>query len=55
MDHPSILTTGKVCKDRSTIPFWFSELCNEEIVKDILSLDTSKICQSTDVPTRVIK
>ena len=31
------------------------ELCKEEILGDILNLDTFKTCQDTDVPIRVIK
>ena len=42
-------------QERSTSPFLFSEVCKEEILKDILNLDTSKTCQDTDVHTRVIK
>lgn len=54
-NHPSILTIGKVCKERSTSPFSFSEVCKEEILRDILHLGPSKTCQGTDVLTRVIK
>ena len=54
-NHPSILTIGKVCKERSTSPFSFSEVCKEEILGDILHLGPSKTCQGTDVLTRVIK
>ena len=54
-NHPSILTIGEPCKERSTSPFSFSEVCKVEIVRDIFNKDTSKTCQDTGVPTRVIK
>ena len=53
-NYLSILTIGEVCKERSASRFSFSNVCKEEILKDILNLDTSKICQDNDVPTRVI-
>ena len=54
-NHPSILTIGEVCKERSASPFLFFQVCKEEIIKDILVLGTSKTCRDTEVPTRVVK
>ena len=54
-NHPSIFTIEKVCKERSIGPFSFSEVCKEEILKDILNFHSSNLCQDTDVPTRDVK
>ena len=54
-DHPSILAIGEVCKEKSDSPFLFTGIDKEEILKDILNLDTSKACQNTDVPTKIVK
>ena len=53
-NYASILTTGEICKERSTVSFSFSEVCKEEILKYILIFNTSKACQDTDVLTRAI-
>ena len=49
-NHPSILPIGEVCKNRSNKQplFSFSETTRDEILKAILSLDTTKACQDTD-------
>ena len=54
-DHPSILAIGEVCKEKSDSPFLFTGIDKEEILKEILNLDTSKACQDTDVPTKILK
>ena len=54
-DHPSILTIGEVCKEKSDSPFLFTGIDKEEILKEILNLDASKACQDTDVPTKILK
>ena len=54
-DHPSILAIGEVCKEKSDNPFLFTGIEKEEILKEILNLDTSKACQDTDVPTKILK
>ena len=54
-DHPSILTLGEVCKEKSDSPFLFTGIDKEEILKEILNLHTSKACQDTDVPTKILK
>ena len=53
--HPSILTLKEVCKERPATPFSFSEVCKEEILKDILNSGTSTVSQDTDFATRFIK
>ena len=54
-DHPSILTTGEVCKGKSDSPFLFTGIDKEEILKEIQNLGASKACQDTDVPTKIPK
>ena len=54
-DHPSILTIGEVCKEKSDSPFLFTGIEKEEILKKILNLDASKTWQDTDVPTKILK
>ena len=56
-NHPSILTIGEVCKNKSNKQplFSFSEVTRDEILKEILSLDTTKACQDTDIPTKILK
>ena len=51
----SILAIGEVCKEKSDSPFLFTGIDKEEILKVILNLDTSKACQDTDVPTKILK
>ena len=50
-NHPSILKIGEVCnrKKCSFFSFWHAD---EE---EILSLDSTKVSQYTDIPTKVIK
>ena len=56
-NHPTILTIGEVCKNKSNKQplFSFSEVTRDEILKEILSLDTTKACQDTDIPTKILK
>ena len=56
-NHPSILTIGEVCKNKSSKQplFLFSQATRDEILKEILSLDTTKTCQDTDIPTKILK
>ena len=56
-NHLSILTIGEVCKNKSNKQplFSFSEVTRDEILKEILSLDTTKACQDTDIPTKILK
>ena len=56
-NHPSTLTIAEVCKNKSNKQplFSFSEVTRDEILKEILSLDTTKACQDTDIPTKILK
>ena len=45
-----------MCKNKSNKqPFSFSEATRDEILKEILSLGTTKACQDTDIPTKILK
>ena len=46
---------GEVCKETHCNPFSFFEVDKEEVLKEILNLDTSKTCQNTDVPIKILK
>ena len=48
-NHPSILTKGEVRNKHSRLPFSFSKINREEILREILKLETSKACQDTDI------
>ena len=54
-NHPSILTIGEVYKNKSNKQplFSFSQANRDEILKEILTLDTTKACQDTDIPTKI--
>ena len=54
-DHPNILAIGELSKEKSDNPFLFTIIDKEEILKEILNLDTSKACQDTDIPTKILK
>ena len=56
-NHPSILTIGEVCKNKSTKQplFSFLEATRDEILKEIFSLNTTKACKDTDIPTKIPK
>ena len=54
-DHPSILTIGEVCKEKSDSPFLFTGIDKEEVLKEIQNLDASKACQDIDVSTKILK
>ena len=55
-NHPSILTIGEVCKNKlNKQPFFsFSKVTKNEIVKELLNLDTSKASQDSDIPTKIL-
>ena len=38
----------------SKIAIFLSEINREEILREILKLETSKACQDTDIPTKLI-
>ena len=54
-NHPSILAIAEICKKHPRRPFSFSKINREEILGEILKLETSKACQDTDIPTKIIK
>ena len=54
-NHPSILKIGKVCNRKQCSPFSFSHVDKEEISKEILSLDSARVSQDTDIPTKIVK
>ena len=54
-NHPIILTIGEVCNKHARLPFSFSVINRGEILGEILKLETSKACQDTDIPTKIIK
>ena len=51
----SILKIGEVCKRKQCSLFSFLHVDKEEILKEILSLNSSKVIQDTDVPTKIPK
>ena len=53
--HLSILAIGEVCNKHPILPFSFSKINREEILVKILKLETSKACQDTEIPTKIIK
>ena len=54
-NHPSILAIGDVYNKNRRPPFSFSKIKRDEILSDILKLETSKACQETDIPTKIVK
>ena len=51
-NHPSI---GEVYNKNRRLPFYFSKIQRHEILSDILKLETSKACQDTSIPTKIVK
>ena len=54
-NHPSIFAIGEVCNKHPKPSFAFSKINREETLRKILKLETSKPCQDTDTPTKIIK
>ena len=54
-NHPSILVIGEVYNDNRRLPFSFSKIKGNETLSDILKLETSKACQDTDIPTKIME
>ena len=54
-NHPSILAIGEVCNKHRRLPFSFSKINRQEILGEILKLETSKLRQDTDIPIKIIK
>ena len=51
-NHPSIIAINNQNMDRR---FSFQEITKSEINQEILNLDSSKACQESDLPTKIIK
>ena len=52
-DHPSIKAIEKITKLNSL--FKLSNVEKREMRNEIVNLDASKLCQDTDVPTKIVK
>ena len=50
-NHPSILAIGEVFQR----PLFFSKIQRDEVLSDILKLETSRASQDTDIPTKIVK
>ena len=53
--HPSILAMREVCNKHPRLPRSFSKINREEILRKILKLQISEVCQDSDIPTKLIK
>ena len=53
--HPSMLAIGEVHNKNQRLSFFFSKIQGDKILSDILNLKTSKACQATDIPTKIVK
>ena len=51
-NHPSILAIGEVFQRP---PFSFSKIQRDEVLSDILKLETSRASQDTHIPTKIVK
>ena len=51
-NHSVVLTIAEECRERHGSLFSFSAIEKEEIVKEILNLETPKKYQDTDVPKK---
>ena len=51
-NHPSILAIGEVFQRPL---FSFSKIQRDEVLSDILKLETSRVSQDTDIPTKIVK
>ena len=49
-NHPIILKIGEVCNRKQCSLFSFSHVDKKENLKEILSLDSTKVSQDTDIP-----
>ena len=54
-NHPSILKVGEVCNRKQYSLFSFSHVDKKQILKESLSLDSTKTSQDTDIPTKSVK
>ena len=54
-NHSSILKIGKVCHGSNAIKFPFSTVQRKQILKETTQLNSSKVSQSTDILTKIIR
>ena len=54
-NHPIILKIGEVCNRKQCSLFSFSHVDKEQILKGLLSVDSAKASQDTDISSKVIK
>ena len=54
-DPVYILAIGEVYDKNCRLLFSFSKIHRDEIMNDILKLETSKACQGTYIPTKIVK
>ena len=54
-NHPSILRIGELCNKKQCSLSSFSNVDKEEILKEILILQSAKVSQDTDIPKKIIK
>ena len=54
-NHLSILAIGEVYNKNRRLPSSFSKIQRDKILSDILRLETSKACQDTHIPTKIVK
>ena len=52
-NHPSIKVIKENCKQKNS--FSFIRIERDEVLKEIRRLDSTKACQDTDIPTKIIK
>ena len=52
--HPSILAIGEVYNKNGRLTFTFSKQ-RDEVLSGILKLETSKACQDSDIPRKIVK
>ena len=54
-NNPNIIKIGKVFKKQQESLFVFSHVDKEHMLKESLSLDSTKVIQHADIPKKVIK
>ena len=54
-NHPNILAIAETYNKNQRLPFSSSNIQRDEILSDILKLETSKACQDTHIPTKIVK
>ena len=54
-NHPTILKIGEVCRLQPDSLFFFAGADRQQMLKEILSLDSAKESQDTDIPIKIIE